>query len=131
MILLDRNMKWFKKKSCSMKGTVWGPWNRDVVVITIVQLKSTKPELRFCADSNLAPRRVGHSRWWGSQTIDPTGNKAKRLLLGNRNTKTTHHHLTIRANNRINDYEISLLNLLAKDGSLTAHHTNIQNNWNI
>ena len=27
-------------------------WCRDVVVITPVQLHSTKPELRFCAGSN-------------------------------------------------------------------------------
>ena len=29
-------------------------WRRDVVVITIALLHSTKPELRFCARSNPA-----------------------------------------------------------------------------
>ena len=29
-------------------------WHRGVVVITIAQLHSTKPELRFCGGSNLA-----------------------------------------------------------------------------
>ena len=29
-------------------------WHRGVVVITTVQLHSTKPELRFCAGSNTA-----------------------------------------------------------------------------
>ena len=29
-------------------------WRRGVVVITTAQLHSTKPELRFCADSNPA-----------------------------------------------------------------------------
>ena len=29
-------------------------WHRGVVVMTTAQLHSTKPELRFCADSNPA-----------------------------------------------------------------------------
>ena len=29
-------------------------WCRGVLVVTIAQLHSTKPELRFCADSNSA-----------------------------------------------------------------------------
>ena len=67
-------------------------WCHGVVVITTVQLHSTKPELRFCAGSNPA-RLVGDSRWWGSLTMVPAGNKAKRLLSVNHTTKTIHHHL--------------------------------------
>ena len=37
-----------------MKGTAQAPWRFEVVVITIAQLHSTKPELRFCVDSNPA-----------------------------------------------------------------------------
>ena len=37
-------------------------------------------------------RRVGDSRWWGSLTMVPAGNKAKRFLSVNHNTKTIHHH---------------------------------------
>ena len=36
--------------------------------------------------------RVGDSRWWGSLTMVPAGNKAKRLLSVNHTTKTIHHH---------------------------------------
>ena len=36
--------------------------------------------------------RVGDSRWWGSLTMVPAGNKAKRLSLVNHTTKTIHHH---------------------------------------
>ena len=36
-------------------------------------------------------RRVGDSRWWGSLTMVPAGNKAKRLSLVNHTTKTIHH----------------------------------------
>ena len=35
-------------------------------------------------------RRVGDSRWWGSLTMVPAGNKAKRLSSVNHTTKTIH-----------------------------------------
>ena len=38
-------------------------------------------------------RRVGDSRWWGSLTVVPAGNKAKRLSPVNHTTKTIHHHV--------------------------------------
>ena len=38
-------------------GCMWRSWRRGVVVITTLQLHSTKPELRFCAGSN--PARGG------------------------------------------------------------------------
>ena len=105
-----------------MKGTIWGAWNRDVVVITTVQLKSTKPELRF-SQIQTSPRGVSDIR--DSEDLRQLTRLEIRLNVFC-NTKATHHHLTIRANNRINDYEISLWNLLAKDGSFTVHDTNIQ-----
>ena len=37
-------------------------------------------------------RRVGDSRWWGSLTVVPAGNKAKRLSSVNHTTKAIHHH---------------------------------------
>ena len=37
-------------------------------------------------------RRVGDSRWWGSLTMVPAGNKAKRLSSVNHSTKAIHHH---------------------------------------
>ena len=37
-------------------------------------------------------RRVGDSRWWGSLTTVPAGNKAKRLSSVNHTTTTIHHH---------------------------------------
>ena len=63
-------------------------WRHGVVVITTAQLHSTKPELRFKPCS----RCVGDSRWWGSLTMVPAGNKAERLSSVNHTTKTTHHH---------------------------------------
>ena len=33
---------------------IWGFWRRGVVVIATAQLRSTKPELKFCAGSNPA-----------------------------------------------------------------------------
>ena len=38
------------------------------------------------------PRRVGDSRWRGSLTMVPAGNKAKRLSSVNHTTKTIYHH---------------------------------------
>ena len=37
-------------------------------------------------------RRVGNSLWWGSPTMVPARNKAKRLSSVNHTTKATHHH---------------------------------------
>ena len=37
-------------------------------------------------------QRVGDSRWWGSLTMVPAGNKAKHLSSVNHTTKTIHHH---------------------------------------
>ena len=37
-------------------------------------------------------QRVRDSRWWGSLTMAPAGNKAKSLSLVNHTTKTIHHH---------------------------------------
>ena len=64
---------------------------RGVMVITTVQLHSTKPKLRFCAGSNPV-WHVGDSRWWGSLRMVPAGNKVKCLLSVNHTTKTIHHH---------------------------------------
>ena len=64
-------------------------WRRGVVDITTAQLHSTKPGLRFYASTNPA-RRVGDSRWRGSLTMVPAGNKAKRLSSVNHTTKTIH-----------------------------------------
>ena len=36
-------------------------------------------------------RRVGDSRWWGSLTMVPAGNKANRLSSVNHTTETIHH----------------------------------------
>ena len=38
-------------------------------------------------------RRVGDSRWWGSLTMVPAGNKAKRLSSVNHTTITIHHQV--------------------------------------
>ena len=37
-------------------------------------------------------RRVGDSQWWGSLTMAPAGNKAKRLSSVNHAPKTIYHH---------------------------------------
>ena len=37
-------------------------------------------------------RRVRDLRWWGSLTMVPAGNKAKRLSSVNNTTKTNYHH---------------------------------------
>ena len=46
-------------------------WRRGVVVITTAQLHSTKPELRFCADSNpargVSEIRDGEDLWQWSR----------------------------------------------------------------
>ena len=40
-------------------------------------------------------RRVRDSRWWGSLTMVPTGNKAKRFSSVNHTTKTIHQFTSI------------------------------------
>ena len=41
---------------------------------------------------NSCSRRVRDLRWWGSLTMVPARNKAKRLSSVNHTTKTIHHH---------------------------------------
>ena len=41
-------------------------------------------------------RRVGDSRWWGSLTMVPAGNKAKRLSSVSHTTKTIHQFIIIK-----------------------------------
>ena len=53
-------------------------WRRGAVVITTTQVRSTKPDLRFCSG--------------GSMTMASAGNKAKRLSSVNHTTKNIHHH---------------------------------------
>ena len=60
---------------------------RGVNAVTTVQLHSTKPELMFKSWS----RFVGDSRWWGSLTIVPTGNKAFVGQPYLKNTSSIHH----------------------------------------
>ena len=56
--------------------------HRSVAVITTAQL----PHCTSCLPS------FGDSRWRGSLTMVPAGNKAKRLSSVNHTTKTIHHH---------------------------------------
>ena len=56
--------------------------HRSVAVITTAQLL----HCTSCSPS------VGDSRWRGSLTMVPAGNKAKRLSSVNHTTKTIHHH---------------------------------------
>ena len=45
-------------------------------------------------------RRVGDSRWWGSLTMVPAGNKSKSLSSVNHTTKAIHHQfITLPLNN--------------------------------
>ena len=43
-------------------------------------------------DISACSRRIGDARWWGSLTMVPARNKAKRLSSVNHTTKTIHHH---------------------------------------
>ena len=67
-------------------------WHCGVVVITTAQLHSTKPELRFCTDSNPA---CGVSEIWDGKNLWQclAGNKAKCPLSVNYTTKTIHYHI--------------------------------------
>ena len=71
----------FLKNRCFSHLTIENPlWCRGVMVIATAQIHSLTPELRFCTGWNPAAcRRIGDLRWWGSLTMVPTGNKAKRL----------------------------------------------------
>ena len=89
----------------------WNQWLRGVVVITtaewhrgVVVITTWCSGYHYCTTSFNKPwtqvlrrfkscsRRVGDSRWWGSLTMAPAGNKAKRLWSVNHATKTIHHH---------------------------------------
>ena len=69
-------------------------WHRVVVVITTAQFQPSRnsgsAQVRTCS------QHVRDSRWWGSLTMAPAGNKAKGLSLVNHTTKKfiiiDHHH---------------------------------------
>ena len=63
-------------------------WIHGVVVMTTLQLHSTKSKLRFKSCSN----PVGDLRWWGSLTMVPAGNGAKHPSSVNHSAKKNHHH---------------------------------------
>ena len=67
-----------------------------VAVITTAQLDSTKPE-QVLRRFKPCSRRDGDSWWWGSLTMVPAGNKAKRFSSVNHTTKT------IQFNSLVND----------------------------
>ena len=64
-------------------------WCRGVVVITTVQLHSTKSELQVRHKFKYCSQHDGYSRWWGSLTMVLAGNKTKRLSSVNHTTKRT------------------------------------------
>ena len=62
---------------------------------------------------------VGDLRWWGSLTMVPAGNKAKRLSSVNHTAKTIHHHcnialffLAISCCANIKSYQVNLWSIL-------------------
>ena len=66
-------------------------WRRGVVVITTAQIHSSKPELRFLRRFKSCSWRVGDSRWWGSLTMVPAGNKATPFIGQPYHKKIPHH----------------------------------------
>ena len=65
---------------------------RGVVLITTAQLHTTKPEFSKPGSAQVQTRYVWDLRWWGSPTMVPAGNKAKRLSSVNHTAKTIYHH---------------------------------------
>ena len=65
-------------------------WHRVVVVITTAQFQPSRnsgsAQVRTCS------QHVRDSRWWGSLTMVPAGNKTKRLSFVNHTTKTIHQY---------------------------------------
>ena len=65
------------------------PWCSGYHCCTTSFIKAWAQVLSRCKS---CLRRVGDSRCWGSLTMVPAGNKAKRLSSVNYTTKTIHHH---------------------------------------
>ena len=72
------------------KDTLFQNRFKTMLAHGIVIIKAwTQVLLRF---KSCSPR-VGDSRWWGSLTMVPAGNKAKWDWSVNHTTKTIHHHV--------------------------------------
>ena len=80
-------------------------------------------------------QRVGDSRWWGSLTMVPAGNKAKRLSSFNHTTKAIHqhhhhhhhhHHQLLKDHHLIIFVYLNKLLLIYKDFSCNHNLINIQ-----
>ena len=84
---------------------IWTKWKFNIAwkspftvwtFILTAQLHSTKPELhstQVLRKFKSCSRPVGDSCCWGSLTMIPAENKAKRLSSVNHTKKTIHHHL--------------------------------------
>ena len=83
-------------------------WHRVVVVITTAQFQPSRnsgsAQVRTCS------QHVRDSRWWGSLTMVPAGNKTKCLSSVNHTTKTIHHH---HHHHWIHSYELTINSLLS------------------
>ena len=66
-------------------------------------------------------RRVPESRWWGSLTVVPAGNKAKRLLSVNHTTKTIHHQHQRRSQIKVRSC-FALFFILSKSGVIWDYY---------
>ena len=64
----------------------WSPFYLFNFYLGWFQVLQLTPFLLSCS------QRVGDSQWWGSLTMIPAGNKAKRFPPVNRTTKAIHHH---------------------------------------
>ena len=61
-----------------------------VLIINLIQLSLNSGS----AQIQILLGVFGDSKWWGSLSTVPTGDKAKHLLLVNHTTKTIYHHRT-------------------------------------
>ena len=71
------------------RGSIVAPWCSSYHYCTTSFYKAWNQVLRRFKSCS---RCVGDSRWWGSLTMAPAENKAKRLSSVNHTTKTIHHH---------------------------------------
>ena len=86
--------KWYhadddKKKLRVLTFELWQPWSSGYHYCTTSFNKAWTQVVRKFKSCS---RRVGDLRWWGSLTMVPAANKAKRLSSVNHTTKTIHHH---------------------------------------
>ena len=93
-LIIKKQLWRFKENGMSQRKFISNNYNFIMQDKYYIHVHTRHKSLRSCSKWKVksCSQRVRYSRWWGSLTMVPAGNKAKRLSSVNHSAKTIHHH---------------------------------------